>query len=75
MVEFHSQSSVTDWVLAEACGLDASRKLWERYITDVIRACEARLSRNQKRSISADDLAQEVFHDFFVGCAPIRSHV
>lgn len=71
MSDSNHRSSVTDWVLAESRGLDASRKLWERYTADVIRACEARLSRNQKRSISAEDLAQEVFHDFFLG---LRAH-
>jgi len=65
------QSSVTDWILAERRGLDASRQLWERYIADVVRACELRLTRNQRRSLSGEDLAQEVFHDFFVG---LRSH-
>lgn len=71
MSDNNHRSSVTDWVLAESRGLDASRQLWERYIADVVRACEARLTRNQRRSLSGDDLAQEVFHDFFVG---LRSH-
>ena len=67
----HNSSSVTEWVLAERRGLDASRKLWKRYIADVVRACESRLTRNQRRSHSGEDLAQEVFHDFFLG---LRSH-
>lgn len=65
------QSSVTDWILAESRGLDASRQLWERYIADVVRACEMRLTRNQRRSLSGEDLAQEVFQDFFLG---LRTH-
>lgn len=71
MSDSNPRSSVTDWILAESRGLDASRQLWERYIADVVRACEARLTRNQRRSLSGDDLAQEVFHDFFVG---LRTH-
>lgn len=71
MSDSNHRSSVTDWVLAESRGLDASQQLWQRYIVDVVRACEARLTRNQRRSLSGEDLAQEVFHDFFVG---LRSH-
>lgn len=71
MSDCSHHSSVTEWVLAETRGLDASRKLWERYIADVVRACESRLTRNQRRSLSGEDLAQEVFHDFFLG---LRTH-
>jgi RNA polymerase sigma factor (sigma-70 family) len=67
MIDSSQQSSVTEWVLAETQGFDASRKLWERYLSEVVRACEARLTPNQRRSISAEDLAQEVFRDFFLG--------
>ncbi|MFN9375093.1 MAG: sigma-70 family RNA polymerase sigma factor [Planctomycetaceae bacterium] len=67
MSDCSHHSSVTDWVLAESRGLDASRQLWERYLSDVVRACEVRLTRNQRRSLSGEDLAQEVFHDFFLG--------
>lgn len=71
MSDSNHRSSVTDWILAESRGLDASRQLWERYVADVVRACEARLSRNQRRSLSGEDLAQEVFYDFFLG---LRTH-
>lgn len=66
-----SQSSVTHWVEAEKAGRDASQKLWDRYVDDVVRACEARLPPSLRRSVSGDDLAQEVFGDFFLG---LRSH-
>ncbi len=67
MIQSIEQSSVTDWVLAEANGFDASRQLWERYVSEVVQACHARLTPNQRRTISAEDLAQEVFRDFFLG--------
>ncbi|MFM8286832.1 MAG: ECF-type sigma factor [Planctomycetaceae bacterium] len=67
MSEFLQQSSVTDWIDAEVHGLDASRKLWERYIDQVITACDSRLKGNLRRTLTAEDLAQEVFQDFFLG--------
>lgn len=62
-----SESSVSDWVEAEKGGRDAARKLWERYVADVVQACEARLTASQRRCLSGEDIAQEVFHDFFIG--------
>lgn len=59
--------SVTEWIALEKAGVDASRKLWERYVDDVVAACQSRLSPNQRRSVGGADLAQEVFRDFFVG--------
>jgi RNA polymerase sigma factor (sigma-70 family) len=65
--EFLQQSSVSDWIDAEVHGLDASRKLWERYIDQVVAACDSRLKGNLRRTLTAEDLAQEVFQDFFLG--------
>lgn len=59
--------SVTEWVNLHKAGGDASRQLWQRYVDDVVRACGLRISANQRRTIAAEDMAQEVFHDFFVG--------
>lgn len=62
-----SSWSVTEWVNVQKAGGDASRELWERYIDEVVRACDARLTPNERRAASGGDLAQEVFRDFFAG--------
>lgn len=59
--------SVTEWVSLEKAGIDASRKLWGRYVDEVVRACAARIPPALRRTVAAEDLAQEVFKDFFLG--------
>jgi len=63
-----SASSVTEWLHGLKAGrVDASGKIWLRYVEQLIRVAEQRLKHLPRRMIEGDDIAQEAFAGFFRG--------
>lgn len=58
--------SVTEWLNVIKSGdADASQKLWERYVGQVVRIAHRRLGGRPRRAADEHDIAQEVFASFF----------
>jgi DNA-directed RNA polymerase specialized sigma24 family protein len=63
-----TQSSVTDWIAGLKRGADdASRKIWHRYVEQLVREADRRLKIMPRRVAAGDDIAQEAFAAFFRG--------
>jgi len=61
-------SSVTDWIDSLKRGSDdASRKIWQRYVEQLVRAADRHLKDMPRRMVDRDDIAQEAFTGFFRG--------
>jgi DNA-directed RNA polymerase specialized sigma24 family protein len=59
-------SSVTEWLDGLKTGnTDASQKLWERYIGQVVHIAHRRLGGRPRRASDEQDIAQEVFATFY----------
>ena len=63
-----SASSVTEWLHGLKAGsVEASGKIWLRYVEQLVRVAEQRLKNLPRRSLDGDDIAQEAFTGFFRG--------
>jgi DNA-directed RNA polymerase specialized sigma24 family protein len=61
-------SSVTDWIESLKRGSDdASRKIWQRYVEQLVRAADRHLKDMPRRTVDGEDIAQEAFSGFFRG--------
>jgi DNA-directed RNA polymerase specialized sigma24 family protein len=59
-------SSVTEWLNKLKAGSpEASQKLWERYVEQVVRIANRRLGSLPCRAADEQDIAQEAFASFF----------
>lgn len=62
------RSSVSDWLDSVKHGSDsAARKIWERYVEQLVREAKRQLARNNCGLSDGDDIAQEAFAGFFCG--------
>src|SRR4051812_20602016 len=58
--------SVTEWLnVIKAGDAQASQKLWERYVGEVVRIAQRRLGARPRRAADEHDVAQEAFASFF----------
>jgi len=63
-----ARSSVSDWINSLKRGSDdASRKIWQRYVEQLVRAADRCLKDMPRRTVDGDDIAQEAFSGFFRG--------
>lgn len=61
-------SSVTEWIGSlKRGGDDASAKIWQRYVEQLVREADRRLKNMPRRAVAGDDVAQEAFAAFFRG--------
>jgi DNA-directed RNA polymerase specialized sigma24 family protein len=59
-------SSVTEWLNCLKAGdINASQKLWERYVGRAVRIAHRRLGGRPRRAADEQDIAQEAFASFF----------
>jgi RNA polymerase sigma factor (sigma-70 family) len=63
-----AHSSVTDWIGSLKRGSEeASLKIWQRYVAQLVQSAEWRLKSMPRRTADGDDIAQEAFAAFFRG--------
>lgn len=63
-----AHSSVTDWIGSLKRGSDdASLKIWQRYVEQLVRKADRHLQNMPRRAVAGDDIAQEAFAAFFRG--------
>lgn len=63
-----AHSSVSDWIDSLKKGsLEAARKIWQRYVEQLVRAADQRLKQMPRRVLDGEDIAQEAFDRFFRG--------
>lgn len=63
-----ARSSVTDWIESLKRGSDdATAKIWQRYVEQLVREADRRLKDLPRRAVDGEDIAQEAFDGFFRG--------
>ncbi len=68
-----SGHSVSDWIVSlKRNTATASTNIWHRYVDQLVREADRRLKSMPRRSLDADDIAQEAFAAFFRGVAENR---
>lgn len=62
------RSSVTEWLDSVKQGSDAAaRKIWERYVEQLVTEANQRLLRQPRGAADGEDIVQEAFASFFRG--------
>ncbi|MSR58477.1 MAG: RNA polymerase subunit sigma-70 [Planctomycetaceae bacterium] len=65
-----ARSTVSDWLESLKRGSDdASLKIWQRYVEQLVREADRRLKNLPRRAVDGEDIAQEAFAGFFRGVA------